>query len=90
MDAKMSVKQTIEQKLQAAFKPSHLEVIDESHLHAGHAGHRESGESHFRVRMTSAALKGKLRLAQHRAVNEVLAHEINHPIHALALELKAE
>lgn len=86
----MSVKTTIEKKLQAAFSPSHLEVIDESHLHAGHAGHREGGESHFRVRMTAESLKGKLRVAQHRAVNDVLADEMDNPIHALALELKAE
>lgn len=86
----MSVKATIEKKLSEAFKPSHLEVIDESHLHQGHAGHREGGESHFRVRMTSPAFKGKLRIEQHRAVNAVLADEMNNPIHALALELKAE
>lgn len=86
----MSVKQIIEQKLTAAFGPSHLEVIDESHHHQGHAGHREGGESHFRVRMTSAAFKGQARIAQHRAVNDVLTEEMDNPIHALALELKAE
>lgn len=86
----MSIKAIIEKKLRAAFEPSSLEVIDESHLHAGHAGHREEGESHFRVRMTTHAFKGKLRIAQHRAVNEVLADEMDNPIHALALELKSE
>lgn len=86
----MSVKERIERKLNAAFQPSHLEVIDESHLHAGHAGHREGGESHFRIRMTSKAFNGQMRLQQHRAVNEILAEEMNNPIHALALELKAE
>lgn len=86
----MSVKAIIEKKLTAAFAPSNLEVIDESHLHQGHAGHREGGESHFRVRMTSPAFKGKLRVEQHRAVNAILADEMNNPIHALALELKAE
>lgn len=86
----MSVKEKIEAKLSEAFAPSHLEVIDESHLHAGHAGHRSSGESHFRVRMTTTAFKGQIRVAQHRAVNAVLSDLMDNPIHALALELKAE
>lgn len=86
----MSVKAIIEKKLNAAFQPSNLEVIDESHLHAGHAGHNENGESHFRVRMTTSAFKGKLRVEQHRSVNAVLSEEMDNPIHALALELKAE
>lgn len=85
----MGMKDTLTRKLTEAFKPEHLEIIDESHLHAGHAGHRESGESHFRIKMTSAAFEGKLRVAQHRAVNEVLADELATTIHALALELKA-
>lgn len=86
----MSTKMIIEEKLKAAFEPSNLEVVDESHQHAGHAGHREGGESHFRVRMTTSAFKGKMRIEQHRAVNEVLADEMDNPIHALALELKSE
>ena len=86
----MSMKTTIEMKLQQAFAPSQLEVIDESHLHAGHAGYRATGESHFRVRMSAKALAGQLRIHQHRAVNDVLAEELKGSIHALALELKAE
>ncbi|MEM8797598.1 MAG: BolA family protein [Pseudomonadota bacterium] len=85
----MSVSETIENKLRAAFNPSALEIIDESHLHAGHAGHREGGESHFRIRMTSDHFDGMIRIQQHRAVNEVLAEELNGPVHALALELNA-
>lgn len=86
----MTVRETIEQKLKEAFDPVELEVIDESHLHAGHAGNPGGdGETHFRVKMTSAQFAGKMRVAQHRAVNEVLADELKHPVHALALELKA-
>lgn len=87
----MSVRDTIEQKLTNAFTPSALEVLDESHLHAGHSGNPGGdGETHFRVRMTSGQFAGKIRVAQHRLVNEVLAEELKHPVHALALELKAE
>lgn len=86
----MTVRETIEQKLKEAFDPAELEVIDESHLHAGHAGNPGGdGETHFRVKMTSDHFQGKMRVAQHRAVNEVLAEELKHPVHALALELKA-
>ncbi len=85
----MSMKQIIEQRLQDTFKPEILEVIDESHLHAGHAGHRPEGESHFRVKMTASSLKGKARLAQHRAVNEVLTEELK-TVHALALNITAQ
>lgn len=85
----MSIQTTIREKLEAAFSPESLDVIDESHLHAGHAGHREEGESHFRIKMTSSRLAGQSRVAQHRAVNEVLADELKHPVHALALELSS-
>lgn len=87
----MSVRDTIEQKLTNTFAPSVLEVVDESHLHAGHSGNPGgNGETHFRVKMTSAHFVGKMRVAQHRLVNEALAEELKHPVHALALELKAE
>lgn len=85
----MSVRDQIEQKLETAFSPLFLEVLDESHLHAGHSGNPGGdGETHFRVRMTATALSGKIRVMQHRAVNEVLAEELANTIHALALELK--
>lgn len=83
----MNVKQIIETKLRAAFDPAALEVVDESHHHAGHAGARPGGESHFRIRMTSAALAGLGRVARQRAVNACLAEELAGPIHALAMEL---
>ena len=83
----MSVKETIEQKLTQAFRPAHLEVIDESEQHRGHSGWREGGETHFRVRMRSDAFAGQNRVARQRAVNTCLAEELAGPVHALAMEL---
>ena len=83
------IKQSIEQKLTAAFAPSALEVIDESHLHEGHSGARAGGETHFRVRMTCAAFDGRSRLDRQRDVLAVLAAELEGPVHALALKLKS-
>lgn len=75
------------EKLEVAFAPSLLQVIDESHHHAGHSGSRPDGESHFRIRITSAALVSLNRVNQHRKVNEVLAEELRHRVHALAIEV---
>ena len=76
-------------KLTAQLAPEHLRVIDESHQHHGHAGWREGGETHFRVKMVSAAFAGKSRVDRHRAVNQVLDAELKGRVHALALETKA-
>jgi BolA protein len=81
----VSVKSLIEKKLVKAFQPKSLRVIDESHLHAGHAGHRPEGETHFRVEIVSAAFAGKSRVERHRLVNDVLAGELAGPVHALAV-----
>lgn len=83
------IRKQIEAKLSAAFQPSALEVIDESHLHEGHAGARDGGETHFRVRMTAAAFDGRSRLDRQRAVLALLAEELDGPVHALALKLKS-
>jgi BolA protein len=80
-----TVKQRIEAKLQAAFQPAHLLVIDESAQHRGHAGHREGGETHFRVEIRSVQFVGQSRLDRSRAVHRVLAEELAGPIHALAI-----
>lgn len=85
----VSVAQRIETKLTSAFAPSRLDVIDESHLHAGHAGARPGGESHFRVEIVAEAFAGLSRLAAHRAVNEVLAEELREQVHALAISARA-
>ncbi len=79
------VGQTISEKLSKALIPHSLEVIDESHLHAGHAGARPEGETHFRVKIQSEAFQGKSLVQRHRMVNEVLAEELRGPVHALAI-----
>ena len=68
----------------SALEPTHLEIIDESHLHAGHAG-AQDGASHFRLIIGSEQFKGLSTLAKHRLINEQLKDLIPHPIHALAI-----
>jgi BolA protein len=90
----LSIQTTIESKLNAAFAPERLSVINESHLHAGHhhaeSGHHEtfdgSGETHFRVRIVSERFSGMNRIDRHRAVNALLAEELAAGVHALAIE----
>ncbi len=83
----MSVRDTIVEKLSLKFAPSHLEVLDESDRHRGHAGSRPGGETHFRVRIASPAFAGLTRLAQHRAVMTALDDELKAGVHALAIEV---
>lgn len=74
----------VRERLQKTFAPSVLEVIDEGHLHIGHAG---EGSGHFRVRIASAAFTGKTRVQQHRMVYDALAELMGRGIHALAIEV---
>ena len=83
----MSTRDIIIGKLSAQFEPLHLEVIDESNRHRGHAGWREGGETHFRVRIATRQFDGKPRLAQHRAVMQALDQELQGGVHALAIEV---
>ena len=76
-------------KLEAALAPSMLEIDDDSAKHAGHVGARAGGESHFNVRIVSAAFAGKSRVDRQRLVHGILAEELAGPVHALALSLKA-
>jgi BolA family transcriptional regulator, general stress-responsive regulator len=73
--------------LQAALSPTALEVQDDSHLHAGHAGAREG--RHFSVRITAAAFEGQQRVARHRLVYTALQPLIDQGIHALAIDARA-
>ena len=75
----------ITQKLTEAFAPQNLKVLDESHQHEGHAGHRPGGQTHFRVYIVSAAFKGKTRIERHRMINAALAAELQGGVHALAI-----
>lgn len=77
----------IHDRLDAAFRPSRLEVIDESENHRGHGGWREGGETHFRVVMRAESLAGLSRIERSRAVHKTLAAELDGGVHALALDL---
>lgn len=79
----------IEQRLRAALDPETLEVIDDSERHRGHAGHDARGESHFTVRIVSAAFAGQSRVARQRMVNTALAELLRERVHALAMITKA-
>ena len=83
----MSVRQEIEDALQAAFSPREIIVVDDSASHAGHAGAPIAGESHFNVMLRSAEFAGKNRIARHRAVHAALGADLIGRIHALALDL---
>jgi BolA protein len=83
----MATAEMITQKLVAAFQPEAIDVQDVSHQHAGHAGWREGGGTHFEVTMRAAVFAGKSRLQRHRLVNEVLADYLAGSIHALQLYL---
>ncbi|MFN0264797.1 BolA family protein [Tepidamorphus sp. 3E244] len=85
-----AIRNEIETRLRAAFEPSELNVEDESHLHEGHGGWREGGETHFRVTIRSAAFNGKSRVDQHRMVNAALDELIGNPVHALAIKAHPE
>jgi BolA protein len=90
----MSIQSAIQAKLTAALAPERLEVINESHLHAGHhhleSGHQAvfdgTGETHFRIRIVAPAFAGMSRVERHRAVNGLLAAELKSGLHALAIE----
>ncbi len=76
---------TIREKLTASFAPASLDVIDESALHEGHAGHRPGGETHFNVRIVSNAFDGLSRVERQRRVYAALAEEMKSRVHALSL-----
>lgn len=93
----MSRQSNIEMKLKVGLQPLTLNVINESHLHAGHHhasdGHEAtfdgSGETHFRIRVISEAFSGKSRIDRHRTINALLADELEAGLHALAIEAHA-
>jgi len=81
----MTMRDTIHQKLAATFHPLTLEVVDDSARHHGHAGATPGGESHFSVRIVSAAFAGLSRVERQRLVYAALAEELKTQVHALAL-----
>ncbi|MCE8537505.1 BolA family transcriptional regulator [Ruegeria pomeroyi] len=82
----MTIAEEMRTRLQAAFAPTELEVVDDSESHRGHAGFREGGQSHFNIRIRAAVFAGQSRVARHRAVHQALG-DIVPRIHALALDI---
>jgi BolA protein len=72
-------------RLHEALRPTVMDVVDESHLHAGHAG-AQSGRGHFRLRIVSRQFEGLLPLARHRAVYDALGEMMQTDIHALSIQ----
>jgi len=85
----MTMKELIEARLREALAPSVLEVVDESHLHAGHAGSREGGETHYRLNVVASSFSGKSRVECHRLVNDALKEAFDRGLHALAIRASA-
>jgi BolA protein len=85
----MTVAQTLQRKLTDAFQPTRLSIVDDSHKHAGHAGARPGGESHFSVEIVSPVFAGKSRVERQRLVYALLAAELREQVHALALRTLA-
>ncbi|MCB9991663.1 MAG: BolA family transcriptional regulator [Rhodospirillales bacterium] len=82
----MGIASQIEQILTESLAPEKLELINESHLHAGHAGDNGSGESHFRVIVVSGRFAGLNRIARHRMVFAILQEKLETMPHALSLK----
>ena len=85
----MSVQDQIRSKLEKAYAPDQLNVIDESADHAGHVGARDEGETHFRVEIVSVAFSGKNRLQRQRDIYATLKQELEGPVHALSIQARA-
>ena len=85
----MTYRERIITRLNEAFRPASLDVIDESHLHHGHSGWKDGGETHFRVRIVADTFRGTTRLGRHRAINDALSAELAERVHALAIDASA-
>lgn len=86
-DQSLTIAARMTKKIQNALSPERLEVINESHLHAGHQESFDgTGETHFRIRIISDAFSGMPRLQRHRIINDLLEAELKETVHALAIE----
>ena len=84
----MGLEVEINEAIKTQLNPAAFEVINESHMHAGHAGDDGSGESHWRIVLDAPDLAGKSRIARHRAVHDALGKDIIGRLHALAITFK--
>jgi BolA family transcriptional regulator, general stress-responsive regulator len=82
----MTVADEMIERLSQAFAPSVLEVVNDSHRHAGHSGDDGSGESHFRITIRATVFESLSRVARHRAVHTALG-DLNQRVHAIALDV---
>jgi BolA protein len=82
----MNLETRMREKLMVGLRPIRLDLVNESHLHAGHRSSPGTGESHFRVLIVSEAFIGKSRVERHRVVNELLSDELRGGVHALAIK----
>jgi BolA family transcriptional regulator, general stress-responsive regulator len=89
MPAHETTQEIITRKLSEAFAPASLRVVDESHQHAGHAGHPNRSETHFRIYIVTEAFKSKSRVERHRMINQTLSGELASGVHALAIHASA-
>jgi BolA family transcriptional regulator, general stress-responsive regulator len=85
----MTLQTRMREKLMIALRPTRLDVVNESHLHAGHASSPGTGESHFRLLIVAPAFTGKSRIERHRIVNDVVREELQDGVHALAIKALA-
>jgi BolA family transcriptional regulator, general stress-responsive regulator len=76
----------METRLRAAFSPDRLEILNDSHKHAGHTGDDGTGESHFTVIIRAPVFASMTRVARHRAVHQALG-DLNARVHAIALDI---
>ena len=83
----MTIEEEIKQIIEAEFNPTHLEVINESHKHAGHAGDDGSGQTHFKLIIVSDQFEGLSRVQQQKRVNETLISLFDRGLHALSMRL---
>ncbi len=88
MDKHKPIAPEIEQILREHLQPSHLQVINDSANHHGHAGDNHTGQSHFIIHITSPKFQGMTRIAQHQQIYKLLAGFMPKPIHALELHTK--
>lgn len=85
----MSIAAQMEEKLKIAFDPVTVEIENQSHLHAGHAGDNGTGESHFHIHIVAECFEGKNRVQRQRDVYGILKEELAGPVHAMALSVKS-
>ena len=83
----MRVADEMKSRLETAFAPDELEIIDESEKHRGHAGYQEGGQSHFQIRIRAGAFADMSRIERHRAIHKALGAELVGRIHALGLDV---